>query len=147
MFMKFSLNRMLALVVAAGFLLLAVDSFIEHWTILGQDLPAWIPGTFGAAAFCIALYTVINWKDRSIRLLRYTLLAAIIVSCAGLYFHLGEDEEETRSAERMEHEAKEKEKPLLAPLSFAGVAAVGLLGTSRKWRAELLSPDTPSTNA
>jgi hypothetical protein len=35
------------------------------------------------------------------------------------------------------HEEKEKEKPLLAPLAFAGLAVVGLLGTARKWEAEV----------
>jgi hypothetical protein len=67
------------------------------------------------------------------------LYATILVACLGLYYHIVEEEDEDElTAEQREHEAKEKDKPLLAPLSFAGLGAVGLLGTSRKWPAEVI---------
>ena len=34
--------------------------------------------------------------------------------------------------------AEEKTPPILAPFAFAGLGAVGLLGTYRRWKAEVV---------
>ena len=135
----YSLNRLLVLLTTAGFLFLAVDSTIEHWEILGQELMAFIPIVFGVLGFVMGAVTVLRWKEPCIRRLQIFLFAAFVVAGAGAYFHIEEEEDEGQlTAEQREHEKKEKDKPLLAPLSFAGLAAVGLLGTARKWPAEVI---------
>jgi hypothetical protein len=70
-------------------------------------------------------------------LLNVFLLASFLVAAGGLYFHLAEEDEDEMTEEKMELEATEKEKPPLAPLAFGGLALVGLLGTARKWNAEV----------
>jgi len=134
---NFSLNRMLALFVTAGFGFLMIDNILEHWPVLSQEILAYIPIFFSAIGLVVGIMAVIRWNERWIRILRIFLFGAFIVAAAGLYLHNIESDEEALSPEKREHEQKEKEKPLLAPLAFGGLAAAGLLGTSRKWKAEV----------
>jgi len=138
MFRQYSLNRLLILFVTAGFLFLTVDAVLEHWKIFAQEIWAYVPVVFSAIGCIISAVTVVRWEKRLIRLMHATLVAAFIISAAGLYFHIAEEDITELTGAQLEHEQKEKEKPLLAPLSFAGLAAVGLLGTSRKWQAEVV---------
>lgn len=139
MLKNYSLNRLLVLLTTLGFLFLTVDSLLEHWEILTQDLPAFIPVLFSAAGLVIGIMALRKWERQWIRRLHIFLYLSILVAGLGMYYHvLEEDDDEQTTAEQREHEQKEKEKPLLAPLSFAGLAAVGLLGTSRKWQAEVV---------
>lgn len=138
MFKGYSLNKLLILFTVAGFVFLTADSILEHWTILKQDLPAYIPILWSVLGGGVAILSVKFWNEQWIRRLHVFLLATFVVAAAGLYFHIAEDEdEEQMTAEQREHESKEKDKPLLAPLAFAGLAAAGLLGTSRRWHAEV----------
>jgi hypothetical protein len=136
MFHKFSLNRMIVMFVATGFLFLIADSILEHWDILKQELWVYIPIAFSVLGLLTSTITAVLWKERVIRILRMTLFVAFLISSAGLYFHIKEEDDEEITVEQLEHEQKEKDKPLLAPLSFAGLAVIGLLGTSRKWVAD-----------
>ena len=136
MFQKYSLNRLIVMFVATGFFFLIADSILEHWDILGQELWAYIPIAFSVFGFIISIIATARWKERVIRFLHITLFVAFIISGAGLYFHIKEEDKEEITTEQLEHEQKEKDKPILAPLSFAGLAMIGLLGTSRKWKAE-----------
>jgi hypothetical protein len=140
MLKNFTLNRLLVLVVTAGFAALLVDSIVEHRDILTKELPSLIPIAFSAAGLALGAIAFIGWKQKWIRVLHVFLFAAFLVACGGVYFHLGDDDDEKAAAtvERQDGEKKEKDKPLLAPLSFAGLAAVGLLGTARKWPAEVV---------
>jgi hypothetical protein len=140
MFKNYSLNRMLILFVSFGFAFLALDSLIEHWEVLKTEPMSLVPICFGAIGSAIGLYALVSWKNESIRMLNTCLLSAFLISAAGVYFHLEEDDEEKAemTTEAKAEEAKEKDKPLLAPLTFGGLAALGLLATSRKWRAETI---------
>jgi len=139
MMKNYSLNRLLVLLASAGFLFLMVDSTLEHWDILRQEALAFVPIMFSALGLVLGIVTFQQWKERWIRRFQYFLLLSLVVAGTGVYLHTGEDDDEKpATAEQREHEQKEKEKPLLAPLSFAGLAAVGLLGTARKWQAEVL---------
>ena len=136
MFQKFSLNRLIVMFVATGFFFLIADSILEHWDMLGRELWVYIPIAFSMFGFVISIIAAVKWKERVIRFLHITLFVAFIISAAGLYFHIKEEDDEEITTEQLEHEQKEKDKPILAPLSFAGLAMIGLLGTSRKWRAD-----------
>jgi hypothetical protein len=139
MFKNYSLNRLLVLFTTIGFLFLMVDSIIEHWSAFSQEIMCFIPVAFGAIGLVVGTLTVRQWKDQWIRRFHILLFTTFVVSAAGLYFHIIEEEDDEQlTAEQREHEKTEKEKPLLAPLTFAGLAAVGLIGTSRKWQAEVI---------
>jgi hypothetical protein len=95
-----------------------------------------IPIVFSALGFVVSALAVLQWRESRIRLLHLTLFAAFLVAGAGVYFHIGEDKDEEVTAQNAKE--KEKDKPLMAPLAFAGLAAFGLLGTSRKWPADVV---------
>ena len=138
MLKQYSLNRLLVLVAAIGFAFLLADTTIEHWPIFKQELMAFIPLIFSIAGMVLGALTVTIWKEKLIHWFQILLFVSIVVGAAGVYFHMEPFEEETNlTAEEIEHEANEKDKPLLAPLSFAGLAVIGLLGTMRKWEAEV----------
>ena len=146
MLRHYSLNRMVVLCVTAGFAFLLADTFLEHRDILSREAWGYIPVIFSALALVVGIVTVARWKDSVIRLMHFVLIASVAVGLVGTYFHLREeddDEDKKPSATQQKggDEEKEKEKSPLAPLSFAGLAAIGLLGTSRKWTAEVAGTD------
>lgn len=140
MLKHFSLNRLLVLLTTAGFLFLVGDSILEHWAIFSQEPVAFTPVVVAAIGLAIGAVTVLGWQEQWIRRFHMFLLLCILVGAAGMYFHIEpfEEDDELLTVEERQHEMNEKEKPLLAPLSFAGLAAVGLLGTSRKWQADVI---------
>lgn len=139
MFKNYTLNQILALFTTGGFLFLLVDSIIEHWSAFSQEILCFIPVVFSIIGLVVGAVTVWRWQEIWIRRFHVLLLASFVVLAAGLYFHIVEEEgDELLTVKQAEHERNEKAKPLLAPLSFAGLAAVGLLGTSRKWRGEVV---------
>jgi len=138
MFKQYSLNRLLVLLTTFGFAFLLADTIIEHWSIFEQEIMAFIPPIFCFIGLVLGIIVVITWKEKLIRWFQILLLVSILVAAAGVILHVEPWEEETNlTAEEIEHEANEKEKPLLAPLSFGGIAVIGLLGTMRKWEAEV----------
>lgn len=138
MFKQYSINKLLVLITTIGFAFLFADTTIEHWPIFKQELMAFIPLVFSAIGLALGIIVVITWKEKLIRWFQILLFASFVVAATGIYLHLEIWEEETNiTAEEQEHEENEKDKPLLAPLAFAGLAVVGLLGTLRKWEAEV----------
>lgn len=140
MLKQFTLNRLLVLLMITGFGFLMIDTIIEHWKVFHEEWAAFIPVFFSAVALVLGVITFIRWNEKMIRILNWTLAVSVIVALLGIYFHFGDDEDEDtpRQATAQVTKEKEGEKPLLAPLSFAGVAIVGMLGTARKWSAEVV---------
>jgi len=128
---------MLVLVATAGFAFLLIDTTIEHWGIFSKELMAYIPVGFSVLGLLIGTAAVLQWNERWIRFFQLFLFASFIVAATGVYLHIGDDDEKQATVQ-VAQQQKEKEKPLLAPLAFGGIAIVGLLGTSRKWHADVL---------
>lgn len=138
MFKQFTINKLLVLVTTIGFAFLLLDKTIEHRKTFEQEIMSFIPLIFSFVGLVLGSIVVLFWKEKLIYWFQILLFVSFIVSAAGLYFHIEEEENEINLAEEeREHEENEGEKPLLAPLSFAGLAVVGLLGTMRKWKAEV----------
>ena len=138
MFKQYSLNKLLILVTTLGYAFLLLDTTIEHWETFAQEIMTFIPLIFSFVGLVLGIAVVITWKEKFIYWFQILLFASFIVAAAGLYFHIEEEDDEINlTEEKREHEENEGEKPLLAPLSFAGLAAFGLLGTMRKWEAEV----------
>jgi len=136
MLKHYSLNRLLVLVATVGFAFLLADTTIEHWEILTRELMAYVPLIFSGIGLILGMIAVLRWKEQWIRMFQIVLLGSFVVAAAGFYLHIREeDEEKTTIPKVQQEEQKEKDKPLLAPFAFGGVAVVGLLGTSKRWRA------------
>lgn len=139
MFKNYTLNRLLVLTAAAGFAFLLADTIIEHLDSFKDEIMSFIPPVFSLIGLIVGLVTVYKWKPKLIRFMHILFFVSFVVAAAGLYFHIMEEEDDVNlTPEEQIHEANEKEKPLLAPLAFAGVGVVGLLGTYRKWNAEVV---------
>ncbi len=143
-FRSMSINRMIAFLVAGGFLFLAIETRIEHHEVLGEKLAAYVPIIFSVLGFLIASLAALKWQQKWIRVLHIYLFFALAVGLGGMYFH-NEDRLEgkgDKASEVKEDEDKETEKektpPILTPIAFAGLGVVGLLGTSRRWNAEVV---------
>lgn len=139
MLKNYTINRLLVLLVGFGFAFLTADLILEHWDILSKEPWSFVPVVFSAIGTCIGFLVVVLWNEKWIRAFHIFLLTSFLVAGAGLYFHILEDEDEDHPTQKVEQETKEKEKPLLAPLAFAGIAAFGLIGTSRKRQADVIS--------
>ena len=138
MFKQYTLNKLLVLATTFGFAFLLLDTTIEHWKTFEQEIMTFVALISSFAGLVLGIAVVLTWKENLIRRFQIFLFISIIVGVGGLYFHIEPFEEETNlTTEEIEHEANEKEKPILAPLSFAGLAVFGLLGTIRKWEAEV----------
>lgn len=138
MFKKYTLNRLLVLTATAGYAFLLADTIIEHLNTFSQETMSFIPPAFSLIALVLGLLAVYKWKGKIIQVIHVIFFLSFLIASAGLYFHLEEEEnDEQLTTEQRMHEENEKEKPLLAPLAFGAVAVVGLLGTSRKWEAEM----------
>ena len=138
MFKRFTLNKLLVLITTIGFAFLLSDTTIEHWKTFRQEIMTYIPLIFSLVGLILGIIVVFFWKEKLIYWFQILLFVSIIIGVAGLYFHIEPFEEEINlTTEEIEHEANEKEKPLLAPLSFTRIAVIGLLGTMRKWEAEV----------
>jgi hypothetical protein len=141
MFLKsFSINRLIVLIIAGGFLFLFVETLIEHQDVLPQERPAFIPIIVSIIGFILSLLAVQSWKDGLIRLLHFYLMLTVLAGIGGLFFHNKErferKEQETETVIN-EKDAEEVKPPILAPTAFIGLGAVGLIGTARKRQAEV----------
>ncbi|HUN65057.1 MAG TPA: hypothetical protein VMW43_03080 [Bacteroidota bacterium] len=139
---QITLNRLLVAGSAAGFVFLLADTTIEHRDLFFREFWVLIPALFGIAGAVAGAVAYFRWDEKAIRFFNIVLIASCVVAAAGIYFHIGEDDDEdarpvAAQMEQKKEKEKEKDKPILAPLSFAGVAVVGLLGTLRKWEAEV----------
>jgi hypothetical protein len=139
MFRNYSLNRLLVFTASAGFGFLLADTTIEHFPVFNTEILCFIPAVFSLAGVILGLIAVSKWKPGIIRIMHYIFFLSIMVGALGFYLHVMEEEnDKDLTTEERLHEAKEKEKPILAPLAFGGVAVIGLLGTYRKWPGEIV---------
>jgi hypothetical protein len=157
--MNFTINRIIVFLVAGGFGFLFIETLMEHTGILEAHPQVYIPIIFSAIGFALAVATAVIWKEPLIKILHVYLFASLLVSFGGLYFH-NEDRlegEEPRSGElsagvnaetryrqkngeaelHIKPRGRKKLPPMLAPLAFAGLTTMGLVGTLRKWGAEV----------
>lgn len=142
-----SMNRLIAFLVAGGFLFLFIETRIEHHDVLSEKLIAYAPIVFSALGFIIASLAAFKWQEKWIRVLHIYLFLALAVGLGGMYFH-NEDRLKGKadtSSEIKDDDMQEDEKnveettpPILAPVAFTGLGVVGLLGTYRRWKADVV---------
>lgn len=137
---SFSMNRLILLLVAGGFLFLFVETLIEHQDVLPHERPAFIPIIASLIGFILTLLTVQSWKESLISLLKYYLIITVLVGIGGLFFHNesrfeGEDRAAEISSEEVEDDGAEA--PILAPSAFIGLGVLGLIATGRKRESEI----------
>jgi hypothetical protein len=146
MMKNFSLNRMIILIVAAGFAFLLADTILEHFEAVNHHRLAILPIAFSFIGLVLAFITALRWQKPALRALHVFLMLAALLGLGGMFLHNSERfeaKEHVVAAEGMKNEGEGEKRPgkkhfppILAPMAFVGIAAVGLLGTSRRWGAE-----------
>ena len=143
---SFSINRLIAYIVAGGFIFLLIETRIEHHEVMNEKLVACVPMIVSAVGVLLASLAAFLWKPKLIRVLHFYLILTMLVGLGGMFFHnedrfeaKHQEETELRDDASHEHDAQQHEEhpPMLAPFAFVGLGVVGLLGTSRRWNAEV----------
>ena len=84
---RWTLNRIVAFVLAAGFLFLLADTRLEHDQIMARKPLVFIPMAFSLVAFLIALAAAVRWRPLPAKMLLVVSLLAVPVGLGGLWFH------------------------------------------------------------
>ena len=133
-----SINRLIVIACAAGFLFLAVDTLLEHIESFGPEPLSWVPVAFSVLGFAVVAVAALRWGERWVRLAHWCFLLALAVGALGLVLHVADrfESEEELVAEHGAAAKEHKPPPVLPPLSFCGLGVIGLIGTLRRWPAE-----------
>jgi hypothetical protein len=94
---RWTLNRIVVVVLAAGFLFLLADTRLEHEQLMARKPLVFIPMAFSLIAFLVALAAAIRWRPLLAKILLVVSLLAVPVGLGGFWFH-----NEDRLAERGE---------------------------------------------
>jgi hypothetical protein len=129
-----SRDQVMLLIAAANEIFLGVDIYFAH-LVSGTIVPReWIPIIFGPMAGVLLLLAgLIAIKNRPAAtvLANIVLIASMVVGVLGAYFHLIRAALPSAPAgSRLSLDLLVRAPPVLAPLTFAGVA---LLGISAAW--------------
>lgn len=136
MLKNLSLNQVVVLLTSIGFIGLLVDTTIEHIEIFQKEILVFLPAVFCLLISIFGIIVVFKWKKNLINIFRALLFSAFIISAVGFIVHLEDDEDENEKIKSEQYEEHEKDKPLLAPFAFAGLAMFGLTATCKKWSTE-----------
>jgi hypothetical protein len=124
MLKKCSLNRLIVLFSAFGYLFFMIDAILEHKEAFKESLWCYVPIVYSAIGIFATAIAFVRWNEIWIKVLQIVYLAGFAVAAVGTYLHV-------------EELGELEEAPILAPLAFAGLSVLGFLGTLRKWPAEV----------
>lgn len=144
-----TLPKLFVLMLMAGFVLLALEIRFEHRVVLGETRLAWTPIVYSLAMLPIGAIGLWRWENGGRKLLRWAFGAALIVGAMGVWFHAqGRGLSAlipVLSAWRLPigtaGSAPEGMPPILAPFSFFGLGAMGVLACSRGFSAMPVETD------
>ena len=134
---RWSLARILVLVLAAAFLGLLVDIRVEHVDVVRETLLAWTPIVYCAAMAIACGVAVIIWNAKARLILRILFGLALIVGILGFYLHnqghLGRVFTASIQAWTDPQMKRLRGPPQTAPLSLAGLGLLGVLATLKRF--------------
>ncbi len=133
---RWPLNRLLLLVLLAGFLTLMADIRVEHADRFRKFWQAWIPIYYAGTMSVACLVGALAWWTPAVRRIVFWLFAlGFLVGGYGLYLHNHGDFLKLSQTlldawiMKIKHEDV---PPQLAPAAFAGLALIGMLTCARR---------------
>ena len=134
---RWTLARLLVLILAAAFLGLLVDIRVEHVDVVRETLLAWTPIIYCAAMALACGVVAIIWNARARLVLRMLFGLALVVGLLGFYLHnqghLGRVFTASIQAWTDPQMKRLRGPPQTAPLSLAGLGVLGLLATLKRF--------------
>lgn len=135
---RWSLARVLMLLLAGAFVGLLSDIRVEHVDVVRETVLAWTPIVYSAVMALACLAAVIFWSKTSRLVMRVLFLLAFIVGGLGFYLHnRGHLVNVMTSAANAWFDPKMKHSrgpPQTAPLAFAGLGLLGVSATLRRFQ-------------
>jgi len=134
-----SLNKVIVLVLIAGFAMLVVDLRSEHVDVVRRNWLAWIPIVYSGAMVVLGAAALAGWERGGRQALLIAFAAAFLVGGFGFWFHNHGDLVSgvltvlSAWTKPLHHEDV---PPPLAPLSFAGLGLLGSLACARLFQPQ-----------
>jgi hypothetical protein len=137
---RWPLPRVLIFLLANAFLGLMVDIRVEHVNVVHEHAVAWLPIIYSGLMAIACLLACIYW-NKTTRLLMLPLFSvAFIIGGIGFYFHnYGHIAPVIRTSIQAWTDPKMTHSdapPVLAPLAFTGLGALGFLAIVKRFNAE-----------
>lgn len=132
------LQRLLLVTLAGGFLILLVEIRFQHSVVMGEKWQSWIPVVYLTALLGLVPLGIIFFRQFGRNFLIVLFSGLIIVGTLGFWFHsknkpiqavghvIATDFEQPGHI-KISNEDEETNPPLFAPLSLAGLGAIGVL--------------------
>jgi hypothetical protein len=156
-----SINRLLVLALAGGFLGVVMDVRLEHVTVVREHWIGWTPIVYSGLMVIVSLAAIIRWDRPRRRLLFWCCLAAFAVGAAGFWLHSHghptqaiwrvltawftdsrrhsnghPDQALMHMLAAWYSNSPHRGPPALAPLSFAGLGLIGMLACAERLQAK-----------
>jgi hypothetical protein len=134
-----TLNKVLVLVLSAGFALLVVDLRYEHVGAVRHYWQAWIPIVYSGVMVVLGAAGLAGWERGGRQALRLAFAAAFLVGGLGFWLHNNGDVVSgvltvlSAWTGPLHHEDV---PPPLAPLSFTGLGLLGTLACARRFQPQ-----------
>lgn len=132
-----TLNKLLVLFLTATFLALTADLRYEHVDKVRHHWTAWIPIVYSGAMVVVCVVCLFLWERRGRQALFFAFAFGLVVGLLGFWLHnqghMGRDLLTLLQAwTRFEHH--QDLPPTLAPLSFCGLGALGMLACAARFQ-------------
>ena len=142
--LKWSLNRIIVLILLGGLATLLMDIRWEHRVELGRQWQTWIPLVYIGAMLAVGIISLYRWEGWGPKVLRVGFGLALIVGLLGVWFHGGKDlvgdfreillawtiPLGTNGGTQVS-----ADPPVMAPLAFVGLGLIGLLACSKRFQS------------
>jgi hypothetical protein len=134
-----TLNKVIVLVLIAGFAMLVVDLRSEHVDAVRRNWRAWIPIAYSGVMVVLGAAALAGWERGGRPALLVAFAVAFIVGGLGFWFHNGGHPVAglitvLSAWTKPLHHADVP--PPLAPLSFAGLGLLGTLACARRFQPQ-----------
>jgi len=149
-----TLNKILVLLLTAGFLTLVVDLRSEHVDVVRHHWTAWIPIVYSGIMVVLGALGLAFWGRGGRQMLTVAFSAGFVVGVLGFWFHngghliLAVSTVLSAWTQRLHHEDV---PPQLAPLAFLAMGLLGMLACARRFQPltaqEPLRPAEPAAVA
>lgn len=132
------LQRLILLTLAGGFLILLIEIRFQHSVVMGEKWQSWIPVLYLTILLVLVPIGLVFYRRFGRNLLIALFSGLIVVGTLGFWFHsknkliqavqhvIATDLEQPGHI-KLSDEDEETNPPLFAPLSLAGLGAIGVL--------------------
>ena len=134
---RWPLARVLILFLAGAFAGLVLDLRVEHVDVVREKLVGWVPIIYSGMMAVACVIAFIRWGKTARLIMLPLFLLAPVVGGLGFYFHNhGNVAKVVKTSANAWTDPQMKHShapPQLAPLAFAGLGAIGVLASLKRF--------------